>query len=48
MISDLMAHLMKLEGMNCQLTGENDELRCAAMDGIEIAKAVQELTKERE
>lgn len=27
---------------------ENEELRQAALDGIEIAKAVQELTKERE
>lgn len=27
---------------------ENEELRSAALDGIEIAKAVQDLTKERE
>lgn len=27
---------------------ENEELRQAAMDGIEIAKAVQDLTRERE
>ncbi len=30
------------------MTVENEELRQAALDGIEIAKAVQELTKERE
>lgn len=40
--------MQKLEGINRNLTEENEELRQAALDGIEIAKAVQELTKERE
>ena len=48
MINDLMAHANKLEEINRSLHVENEELRQAAMDGIEIAKAVQELTKERE
>ena len=48
MIGDLMSHLNKLENIKKQLHVENEELRQAAMDGIEIAKAVQELTKERE
>ena len=48
MIADLMSHVQKMEGINRGLTGENEELRQAAMDGIEIAKAVQELTRERE
>jgi len=48
MINDLMNHANKLENINRNMTEENEELRQAAMDGIEIAKAVQELTKERE
>jgi hypothetical protein len=48
MINDLMGHVGKLENINRNLTVENEELRQAALDGIEIAKAVQELTKERE
>jgi predicted RNase H-like nuclease (RuvC/YqgF family) len=48
MINDLMGHVGKLEGINKNLLGENEELRQAALDGIEIAKAVQELTQERE
>ena len=48
MINDLLGHVGKLEGINKNLLGENEELRQAALDGIEIAKAVQELTKERE
>jgi predicted RNase H-like nuclease (RuvC/YqgF family) len=48
MIAELSAHVEKLEGINRNLLTENDELRQAAMDGIEIAKVVQELTKERE
>ncbi len=48
MINDLEQHLDKLEGINKNLLTENEELRQAALDGIEIAKAVQELTKERE
>lgn len=48
MINDLLNHVNKLEGINNNLVGENEELRQAALDGIEIAKAVQELTKERE
>lgn len=43
-----MLHSNKLESINKQLHIENEELRQAALDGIEIAKAVQELTKERE
>jgi len=35
-----MAHVQKLEGMNRGLVVENEELRQAALDGIEIAKAV--------
>ena len=48
MIAELSAHVEKLEGINRNLLTENDELRQAAMDGIEIAKVVQELTRERE
>ena len=48
MINDLLAHANRLEEINKSLHVENEELRQAAMDGIEIAKAVQELTKERE
>ncbi len=48
MIADLMSHVQKLEHINRNMTIENEELRQAALDGIEIAKAVQELTKERE
>ena len=48
MIRDLMKHIQKLEGMQRGLVVENEELRQAALDGIEIAKAVQELTRERE
>jgi hypothetical protein len=43
-----MKHIQKLEGMQRGLVVENEELRQAALDGIEIAKAVQELTRERE
>jgi len=40
MIAELSAHVEKLEGINRNLLTENDELRQAAMDGIEIAKVV--------
>ena len=48
MIGELSSHVGKLEGINQNLVQENEELRSAALDGIEIAKAVQDLTKERE
>lgn len=48
MIGDLMHHVGKLESINRNMLVENEELRQAALDGIEIAKAVQELTRERE
>jgi len=48
MIEELAQHVGKLEGINKNLMIENEELRSAALDGIEIAKAVQDLTKERE
>ena len=48
MIDELATHVGKLEGINKNLMIENEELRSAALDGIEIAKAVQDLTKERE
>jgi regulator of replication initiation timing len=48
MIGELSSHVGKLEGINKNLVEENEELRSAALDGIEIAKAVQDLTKERE
>lgn len=48
MIGDLGKHVDKLQGINKGMLGENEELRQAALDGIEIAKVVQELTKERE
>jgi predicted RNase H-like nuclease (RuvC/YqgF family) len=48
MIHDLMAHVSRLDGIHNNLMQENEELRQAAMDGIEIAKAVQDLTRERE
>lgn len=48
MIGELAAHVDKLDGINKNLLVENEELRSAALDGIEIAKAVQDLTKERE
>ena len=37
-----------LQEENAKLRDENEELRQASLDGIEIAIAVQELTKERE
>ena len=43
-----MNHVGKLENIHRGLVSENEELRQAAMDGIEIAKAVQDLTRERE
>ena len=43
-----MMHVDRLEGIQRNLANENEELRQAALDGIEIAKAVQELTRERE
>ena len=48
MITELSNHVGKLESINRNLLGENEELRQAALDGIEIAKVVQELTRERE
>ena len=48
MIAELSAHVGKLENINRNLLTENEELRQAAMGGIEIAKVVQELTRERE
>ena len=48
MISQLQDHVRKLEGINRNLLAENEELRQAALDGIEISNVVQELTKERE
>lgn len=48
MIGELSSHVGKLEAINKNLVQENEELRSAALDGIEIAKAVQDLTKERE
>ena len=48
MITELSNHVGKLESINKNLLGENEELRQAALDGIEIAKVVQELTRERE
>lgn len=48
MIGELNDHAQKLGGINKNLLIENEELRSAALDGIEIAKAVQDLTKERE
>lgn len=48
MIGELKNHVNKLDGINKNLLVENEELRSAALDGIEIAKAVQDLTKERE
>ena len=40
MIADLGAHVAKLESINRSLLRENEELRSAALDGIEIAKVV--------
>lgn len=40
MIGELSAHVSKLESINNNLVVENEELRSAALDGIEIAKAV--------
>ena len=48
MIAELSSHVNKLEGINRNLLSENEELRQEALDGIEIAKVVQELTRERE
>lgn len=48
MIGDIGQHVKKLEGMNVSLQHENEDLRLAAVDGIEIAKVVQEMTKQRE
>lgn len=40
MINELSQHVDKLEAINRNLLVENEELRSAALDGIEIAKAV--------
>jgi len=48
MIGSLGEMVKKLEGINKNLLAENEELRQAALDGIEISNVVQELTKERE
>jgi len=40
MIDELSNHVGKLDGINKNLMVENEELRSAALDGIEIAKAV--------
>ena len=48
MIGALKDHVAKLENINRNLLSENEELRQAALDGIEISNVVQELTKERE
>jgi hypothetical protein len=40
MIGELSQHVSKLENINNNLVVENEELRSAALDGIEIAKAV--------
>ena len=48
MIRALKDHVAKLENINRNLLSENEELRQAALDGIEISNVVQELTKERE
>ena len=48
MIGALKDHVAKLENINRNLLAENEELRQAALDGIEISNVVQELTKERE
>jgi len=48
MIADLNDHVGKLGAINKNLLGENEELRQAALDGIEISNVVQELTRERE
>ena len=48
MIARLEEHVKKLGGINRNLLAENEELRQAALDGIEISNVVQELTKERE
>ena len=47
-ISELMKICNEAENKNKDLILDNEELRQASLDGIEIAKAVQELTKERE
>ena len=48
MISEQGAHVGRLGDINRNLLHENEELRQTALDGIEIAKVVQELTRERE
>ena len=45
-IRDLSEHLAQAEVRNKNLLLENEQLRQASLDGIQIAKAVQELTKE--
>lgn len=40
MMDDLYSHNGKLEGINRNLLGENEELRQAALDGIEISNVV--------
>ena len=47
-IRDLSEHLAQAEVRNKNLLLENEEIHQTCLDGIEISKAVQELTKERE
>ena len=48
MISRLKDRIKSLEKNNIQLADQNEELRMGALDGIEMAKSVEELTNERE
>lgn len=47
-IAELLKICKEAEDRNKDLIMENEELRQASLDGIEIAKAVQDLTRERE
>ncbi len=48
MLEKMKERYHSLETENNALVEDNEQLRQASMDGIEIAKAVQELTRQRE
>ncbi len=44
----MKGRIKQLENDNTELADQNEELRMGAMDGIEMAKSVEDLTRERE
>lgn len=47
-ISALKEKIKNLEKSNEEIAEQNEELRAGALDGIEMAKSIDDLTRERE